>query len=153
MLLTVERFFSDEEATIGVFKVDGKFRCFTLEDEFRSVKVMGETRIPAGLYDVQLRKEGGFHNRYKNHPRIGAVHKGMLHLQNVPGFDYILFHCGNTDEDTAGCVLVGFNGLTEKGVTPRVGRSVDAYLSFYPEIAAVLEAGGNVTVEIIDRDR
>jgi len=153
MLLTIERLFDDGDATLGILRINGKFRCFTLEDEYRAEKIAGETRIPAGFYDVKLRKEGGFHNRYSNHPRIGPIHKGMLHLQNVPGFEWILIHCGNTDEHTAGCLLVGLHGLTEIGGAPKVGRSVDAYVDIYPECAAALESGKNLTVEIIDRDR
>ena len=41
-----------------------EFECYTLEDEYRDVKVMGETCIPEGTYDVKFRKEGGFHSRY-----------------------------------------------------------------------------------------
>lgn len=153
MLITVERFYDDGEATLGILRLGGQFRCFTLEDQYQSEKVAGETRIPTGYYDVKLRMEGGFHQRYSNHPRIGPIHKGMLELQNVPGFTYILIHCGNTDDHTAGCLLVGTTALPEPGGPSKVGRSVDAYMALYPEIAATLEAGGNVTIKIEDRDR
>jgi hypothetical protein len=71
----------------------------------RDVKVKGETRIPAGRYQVTLRTEGGFHSKYSE--KYGEMHKGMLWVRDVPGFEYILIHTGNTDEHTAGCLLVG----------------------------------------------
>lgn len=154
MLVQIERFAAGPDMTLGALYVQGRFRCFTLEDQPQAgAKVPGETRIPAGIYDVKLRTEGGFHQRYANHPRIGNVHKGMLWLQHVKGFEWILIHCGNSDDDTAGCILVGRDALTEPGGEGRLGRSVDAYMDIYPEIAAALLEDRNVTVEIIDRDR
>ena len=97
MKLEVLRFSSESDSTLGLlFDVtDGrKFLCFTLEDEARETKVMGETRIPAGTYKLKLRKEGGYHSRYVK--KYGSMHKGMIHVQDVPGFEWILWHTGNT---------------------------------------------------------
>ena len=109
MKLEVIRFSSQNDSTLGLlFDVTHgrKFLCFTLEDEARDTKVMGETRIPAGIYDLKLRTEGGYHNRFLK--KFGpAFHKGMIWVQNVPNFRWILWHTGNTDEDTAGCLLLG----------------------------------------------
>ena len=108
MKLQVLRFSSESDSTNGLlFDVtEGvKFLAYTLEDEKRDEKVMSETRIPAGTYEVKLRTEGGHHNKYAS--RYGSMHKGMLWLQDVPNFKWILIHCGNTDEHTAGCLLVG----------------------------------------------
>ena len=110
MKLEVLRFSSQNDSTLGIlFDVsDGnkKFLCFTLEDEARDTKVMGETRIPAGIYELKLRKEGGYHQRYTK--KFGTkFHKGMIHVQNVPNFRWILWHTGNTDEHTMGCLLLG----------------------------------------------
>ena len=58
MKITVERFTSDAETTLSTVFVDGKFACFGLEDEYRTEKVAGETRIPAGTYKVGLRNVG-----------------------------------------------------------------------------------------------
>ena len=69
MELEVLRFSSQEDSTNGIlFDVTGgvrKFLCYTLEDEHREDKVMGETRIPSGTYKITLRTTGGFHGRYK----------------------------------------------------------------------------------------
>ena len=154
MLLTLERFYSDTFATLGMLKVNGRFRCFTLEDQYQAgEKVPGKTRIPTGIYDVKLRTEGGFNERYAKRPRIAEIHKGMLWLQHVPNFEYILIHCGNTADDTAGCILVGMQStLTENGGGGTVQRSVDAYVDVYPEIAAALLSDQFVTIEVLDRD-
>ena len=67
MKLEVLRFSSHSDSTLGLlFDVtEGrKFLCFTLEDEARDTKVMAETRIPAGTYELKLRTVGGYHERY-----------------------------------------------------------------------------------------
>ena len=109
MKLEVLRFSSDSDSTLGVLfdtTNERKFLCFTLEDEFREIKISGETRIPAGTYNVTLRTEGGFNQRYND--KFGTdFNKGMLWVRDVPGFEYILIHIGNTDDNTEGCLLVG----------------------------------------------
>lgn len=124
--------------------------CFTLEDEHREVKVMAETRIPCGTYDIKFRTVGGFHNKYSK--RFAGIHKGMLELQDVPNFTYILIHCGNTEEDTAGCLLVGYDPKREKGNNYAVYHSTLAYFDVYPHIASHLDGGGTVSITIIDYD-
>ena len=154
MLLTVERLAGGTESTLGVMRIAGKVRCFTLEDQYREgPKVPGETRIPAGIYDVKLRTEGGFNARYAARDGIKEIHHGMLWLQNVPGFEWILIHCGNTDADTEGCILVGSDAIAHGEGNYALGRSVPAYLDVYPEIASALLRNENVTIEIIDKDR
>ena len=154
MKLKVIRFSSQKDSTSGLlFDVTDttRFLCYTLEDERREEKVMAETRIPAGVYSILLRKEGGFHGRYTK--KYGDMHKGMLHVQDVPNFKWILIHTGNTDEHTAGCLILGDsqenNVLMKDGF---IGRSVQAYKRVYPPIAEALENGEEVTIEYIDLD-
>ncbi len=156
MKYEVLRISSGKDATSGLlFEVNQNKRTFlayTLEDEQRDVKVWGETRIPAGTYKLKLREEGGFHNRYLN--KYGnTFHKGMIHVQDVPGFEYILWHTGNTDEHTAGCLILG-NTQTNNRIAKDgfVGNSVDAYKFVYSRVAAAIEAGLDVEVEYIDFD-
>ena len=149
MKITVSRFLSDDDSTLSTVSVDGKFACFGLEDEYRSEKVPKETRIPAGAYRVGLRTVGGFHNRYRR--KFRSFHRGMLHVQDVPGFTHILIHVGNTDADTAGCLLVG------TGATARVGdisvqSSVEAYRRLYQEVMNAA-AEDTLEMEFIDDDR
>lgn len=153
MRLEVLRFSSQVDSTSGLlFEITDlgrKFLCYTLEDERRVLKVKGETRVPAGTYKIELRKEGGFHQRYTK--KYGGLHIGMLHITNVPNFEYILIHTGNTDEHTAGCLIVGDaqenNILLPDGF---VGKSVNAYKRIYPDIAEAVEKGEEVTITYID---
>ena len=155
MKLEVLRFSSGIDSTSGILfsVVEGvkTFLCYTLEDEYRDNKVYGETRIPAGTYQIQFRTVGGFHQKYS--ARFHDIHKGMLHVTDVPGFDYILIHCGNTDEHTAGCLLVGDtqhnNVVEEDGF---IGRSTAAYKRIYRKVASALEQGEEVTITYIDYD-
>ena len=110
MRLELYRYSSQKDSTFGMmFLVDKEnnkeFLCYTLEDEYRQSKIYGETRIPAKQYYVELRKEGGYNEKYKK--RFADIHEGMLHITNVPNFNWILIHCGNTDDNTDGCILVG----------------------------------------------
>jgi hypothetical protein len=155
MKYEVLRISSGKDSTSGMlFEINnGKrtFLAYTLEDEQRDVKVWGETRIPAGTYKLELRTEGGFHTRYSG--KYGAMHKGMIHVQDVPGFEYILWHTGNTDEHTAGCLILG-NTQTNNRIAKDgfIGSSVDAYKFVYPRVAAAIEAGLDVEVTYIDYD-
>tara|TARA_B100000902_G_scaffold353456_1_gene364908 strand:- start:674 stop:1165 length:492 start_codon:yes stop_codon:yes gene_type:complete len=158
MELEVIRFSSGADSTNGMLfetiqqgnEIDGiwkqkKFLAYTLEDEQRDDKVFGETRIPNGTYELGLRKVGGYHAKYSK--RFDDIHIGMLHVLNVPNFEYILIHCGNTDEHTAGCLLVGDsqenNQITTNGF---IGKSTQAYKRIYPRIASSLERGEKVTI-------
>ena len=98
-----------------------------------------------------LRKVGGYHGRYTK--RFPHIHVGMLHVLDVPGFEYILIHCGNTDEHTAGCLLVGDsqenNQIVKNGF---IGKSTQAYKRVYPLIASALENGEEVSIKYTDFD-
>jgi hypothetical protein len=153
MKLEVLRFSSQDDSTLGVLSdvTDGRrFLAFTLEDEYRETKVAGETRVPAGTYKITLRTVGGFHTKYA--AKYGAMHKGMLWVRDVPGFEFILIHTGNTDEHTDGCLLVG--NTSQENVTRDgfIGESGNAYKRIYPKIAAALELGEEVTITYVDHD-
>ena len=156
MKLEVLRISSQADSTSGIlFDVtDGKrkFLCYTVEDEYRSVKVKHETRIPEGEYKLTLRSEGGFHSRYTS--KYGADwHRGMIYVNNVPNFEYILWHTGNTDESTSGCLILG-DSQTSNLVQSNgfVGSSVNAYKKVYPIVRDAILSGEEVTVEYIDYD-
>lgn len=136
MKLKVERKFLKPEYTIGRLEVDGKYFCDTLEDRVRDLsrekKIPGETAIPAGIYDVVVNISPRFKRKL---PR----------LLNVPGFEGILIHRGNTPEDTAGCILVGENKA--KG---RVINSTPYELRLTEMIERAQSAGESITIEIVE---
>lgn len=121
--------------------------CFTLEDGFRAKKVKGETRIPPGTYDVRFRREGPTHARYLK--RYPDWHDGMLHLQNVPQFRYVLLHVGNEKRDTRGCLLVGLSACTV-GADWELRDSRKAYEKVYPVFANQIRAHGFASLQIKD---
>jgi hypothetical protein len=144
--LTVVRTQFGTDATNGLLFIDGIFECYTLEDQYQAVKVMHETCIPEGTYDIKFRKEGGFHSKYS--ARYKNSHYGMLHLQDVPNFTYILIHSGNTDEHTSGCLIVGETQQDlDLGKDGFIGHSGTAYKKMYAKVAGQLLQGKDVTIE------
>jgi|TARA_R110000796_G_scaffold71797_8_gene162828 hypothetical protein len=148
MELRVIRMYSQDDFTIGALYLENEngreFLCFTLEDEHRDEKVKGETRIPKGKYQITLRTVGGFDKRYEG--KFPKMHKGMLWVRDVPGFEYILIHIGNTEENTAGCLLVG-DSADMKGM---IGRSTNAYKNIYPRISNELLKDNEVWITYED---
>lgn len=135
MKLRVERLWKKPAYTVGRLFVDGKFFCNTLEDTVRDLsnekKVYGKTAIPYGEYRVV----------YNWSPKFG---RNLPRLLNVPAFEGILIHPGNTADDSAGCILVGRN--TE------VGRLTESrYTS--DKLNALIEdaqrGGESITIEIV----
>ena len=135
------------DATNGMMFIDGKFECYTLEDQYQAVKVMHETCIPEGTYKIKFRKVGGFHTKYS--ARYKNAHYGMLELQDVPDFKYILIHSGNTDEHTSGCILTGNTQQDlDLGKDGMIGQSRNAYERMYRKVSAVLLQGKEVSITI-----
>jgi len=149
MKLQVLRTQFGKDATNGLLFIDGVFECFTLEDQYQAVKVMHETCIPEGTYNIEFRKTGGFHSKYTE--RYKNAHYGMLHIQDVPNFTYILIHSGNTDEHTSGCLIVGETqqdlDISESGF---IGHSAKAYQKMYRQVAGQLLMGKKVTIEYLN---
>lgn len=143
MELLVKRKSESKEWTQGELFIDGKFECFTLEDQKQVKKVMHETRIPAGRYRILLRTEGSRHEKYsKKFPRF---HKGMLWLQDVKNFQWILIHIGNTDDDSSGCLLVG-----RKFAEGKLFESTLAYEAMYKKVITAFDRGEDVFITIKD---
>jgi len=123
---------------------DGMWICYTLEDEIREVKIKGETAIPAGKFEIKKRQlgESRLDSRYS---KRFDFYEGQLWLQDVPNFTYVYLHCGNREDQTDGCPLVG---LTRWAKT--VGNSRDAYRKLYPLINDLLNDGHRVFIDIMD---
>tara|TARA_R100000697_G_scaffold62376_1_gene75297 strand:- start:270 stop:743 length:474 start_codon:yes stop_codon:yes gene_type:complete len=150
MLVEVKRYSDNGVTTISGLYINGCFQCFGIEDTERYVKVKHETRIPNGTYDLVLRKEGGFHNRYSK--KFPKIHKGMIAVVNSDNykivtenmtFQYILFHIGNSHKNSSGCYLLNdlVNSKTFVG-----SQSTSAYKRVYPKIANYLEENGKAKI-------
>lgn len=144
--LTLLRTINDDDSTGGVFYIDGDPYCFTCEDQYQETKVKGETRIPEGRYEVKLRKvESGLTRRYRKRYPWFTYH---LHLQNVPGFNYIYIHIGNDDNDTDGCILLGMQQRIMDDGSVEVYSSRDAFKPFYLQALAQLEDGNRMFITV-----
>ena len=147
MKLDVVRTQFGDDATCGILFIDKIFECYVLEDEVRDLKEYAETAIPLGEYEIKFRNVGGFATKYNSRYGIDFHGNGMLELQDVPNFKYILIHTGNTDENTAGCYLVG-NTQQDLDVSKDgfIGSSRNAYEKMYPKVRDALLAGEKVTI-------
>lgn len=142
MKLILERNFPKETYTIGkLYYIDEdtqakRYICDTLEDTDRrldssmsedaikKLKVYAETAIPTGTYQVSLNVVSPKYSKRKYYKDLcgGKVPR----LLNVKGYDGVLIHIGNTNKDTAGCILVG-----ENMVKGRVINSTKAFEKLY----------------------
>lgn len=119
-----------EERTLGKLYINKEFFCSTIEDKYRDLskekKVYGETCIPFGTYKVIINMS----------PKYGRL---MPRLLDVPHFDGILIHSGNTEQDSAGCILVG----------KRSGQKVINSRDTFNRLFARLEKYSNIKIEIV----
>lgn len=143
VVFTLQRKSSKDDYMHGdIFAPDGEWVCHTLEDESREIKVPGETALFAGKFKILLRPlgESRLDERYTKHFHF---YEGQLWLQDTPQFTYTYLHCGNDDDDTDGCVLVGLLRFVSS-----IGRSRDAYRVLYPLMLKELKAGNDLYLDI-----
>lgn len=153
MKLWLERFGYGKDSTLGRLSIDNDgtilHECFTIEDERREMKVPGETCIPPGVYEIVLRTEGGLHEKYRQ--RFPEMHKGMLWLQNVPGFTFVYLHVGNDDDDTEGCPLTVTTPVVTADGEFVGGESVKAYKAMYMKVAEAMDKGETVVITVSEK--
>lgn len=108
MKLDLKRIFKGPLYTIGNLYIDGAYFCNTLEDPHRpdGIKIQGDTCISEGTYKIIINMS----NRFK---------KLMPLLLNVPNFEGIRIHSGNTAANTSGCILVGQNKVKGKVINSK----------------------------------
>lgn len=149
MKLLLKRIAKRENYTIGRLYIDGKYFSDTLEDtdrglsssisleQIKKIKIKGQTAIPTGTYNVDMNTVSPrFCNCSWAKPYGGKVPR----LQNVPGYEGVLIHPGNTDKNTSGCVLVGKN--TVKG---QVTSSQDTFKKL---MGVLIKDKNNITITI-----
>lgn len=153
MELRLNRRYKGPKYTIGNLYIDDIYFCDTLEDIDRGItsstsledisrkKVYGQTAIPTGTYKVNLNVVSPkFKDRSWAKPYGGKVPR----LMNVPGFEGVLIHPGNTDSDTSGCILVGKNTV--------VGKVMESTVTFNGLMKKLLEAkakGESIQINIV----
>ena len=148
MHVEVLRYKTTRSSTLGIMLINGRMEGYTCEDTRNFEKVAGETRIPAGTYEVKLRNEGGMTKRYGD--KYPTIHRGMLWLQGVPGFSWVYIHVGNTASASEGCILVGDDPNSAVEEDAFVGSSGNAYKRIYPALADAIESGEGVQVSVRD---
>lgn len=117
MRVQLKRIAAHEDGTFGVMLVDGVPFCVTLEEEQGGNKK--DTAIPAGKYKVKAYS--------------GTKFKGVFILLDVPGRSAILIHWGNTEDNTAGCILLG-KEYGKVGNKFGILRSIDAFTAFKSKV-------------------
>jgi heme-degrading monooxygenase HmoA len=130
--LRLERLDREPAYTSGRLLVDEVFECWVLEDPVREgPKVHGETAIPEGTYAVLLT----FSNRFQ---------KVMPQIMDVPGFEGIRIHAGNTVEQTEGCLLVG-----NKRAGATIIDSRAAYKALFNKLQDAHDRQEPITIEVM----
>jgi len=152
----IQRFSDNRDCTLGlIFKkiTDGNgerlhFEGYSLEDEYRAVKEMKETRIPAGFYTLGLQtietpKTLQYRTKY-------PWFKKHIEILNVKDFKGVYIHIGNKDEDTDGCILLGDTANNNNVTTGEITTSTICFQRFYSVVYELLSKGQKVHLEIRD---
>ena len=120
MELLLKRTALKDTYTIGKLYVNGTYFCDTIEDKVRDLNKDGDlndvgegkipslTAIPYGKYEITLKVQSPKYSLRTNYNWCNGY---LPRLINVPHFDGILIHAGNTAEDSAGCIIVGENKI------------------------------------------
>lgn len=153
MEIKVDRKWKKDTYTIGNLYINGKLFCNTLEDKDRGLKqtdslvsiqqrkVYGETAIPVGQYEIAMNIVSPKYSAVKWYKDLcnGKVPR----LLNVPGFEGVLMHTGNTALDSYGCLLIGKN--TIKG---KITQSKDTFKELYKEMKIAYDKGERIYITI-----
>lgn len=132
------------------------FFCHTLEDESQTVKVKGETRIPAGLYELKIRKEDTplTVKHRKAYSQIGWFknNPGWFHIEitNIQGFSGVYVHAGNKESHTEGCLLLGRNIGNNTLAPAELQNSIIEVSRFYEIVYPILNGNHKCFIEIRD---
>lgn len=142
----LQRLSDNRDCTIGAFlKVTATKKLllqgYSLEDEYREEKISAETRIPAGKYEIVINPvDTPLTKKYQT--KYNWFHKHLM-LKDVPNFIGVYFHIGNTDADTAGCILIGDN-VDNNVIGPgSISNSTACFMRFYKELYPFLDVKGN----------
>lgn len=129
--VVIQRAWSDYRATLGMIKILDHDHppIFTLENPLRATSV--DSRIPGGEYICT--------------PYSGTKYQDVYLVKDVPGRSAILFHWGNFERHTEGCILLGL-GSGMMNAEPAVMQSRDAFAIFRAVIGKE-----NFNLQVVDR--
>ncbi len=147
----VFRYSDNGDSTLSFMVLGKELFCYGIEDEFRKVKIAGETRIPEETYRLGIHEETT--SLTLNYQEKYDWFDKHIEILNIKGFDNVYIHIGNYDEDTAGCYLIGDKpniNTIEKGM---IQSSTDTFKRFYKLIYPLLLMKKEVTIQFIDMDR
>ena len=141
MELTLKRIALRSEYTIGKLYVDGEYVCDAIEDTVRDldkdgkfangeVKIPGKTAIPYGRYEITMKVKSPKYSNFSKYSWAKKYDGCLPRLLNVPHFDGVLIHVGNSALDSEACVLVGENKVVGKVINSvnTFRRLMDDYL-------------------------
>jgi hypothetical protein len=147
--VTVLRYLDDGQTSLGLLFLKNRFFAYTLEDTFREDKVAGQTRVPAGTY--QLKFNPTLTPLTKNYQKRFPWFTYHLEIEDIKGFDNVYVHIGNTHQDTQGCILIA-DGVTTTSPEKMITDSRRAFQRFYQKISALLQVGEKVSIRILDEN-
>lgn len=133
---------STNNSTLSVLKLDGTNIGYVIEDEYRGVKIAGETRISAGMRELKIRKElTPLTRRYRS-----KFDWFEYHIEIIGVFDFtdIYVHIGNFESDTDGCPVIGNDASLTDGGDFRNKYSTDLYKKWYIATYKALKEGKRV---------
>ena len=141
MELILKRIALRSEYTIGKLYVNGEYVCDTIEDTVRDldkdgkfangeVKIPGKTAIPYGRYEITMKVKSPKYSNFSKYSWAKKYDGYLPRLLNVPHFDGVLIHVGNSALDSEACVLVGENKVVGKVINSvnTFRRLMDDYL-------------------------
>ena len=149
MELELRRIAKKDTYTIGKLYIDGKYFCDTLEDKDRGLsqalsleenkgrKVAGVTAIPTGRYLVRMDIVSP---KYSKRAQYAFCEGKVPRLINVPAYQGVLIHIGNSSYDTDGCILVGKNTV--------VGRVLESTVTFKALYERMKEAKDDIYITV-----
>lgn len=141
------RYNHDEESTQSILSVDGAFECHVLEDQRQIDKVSGETRIPEGTYEIGFKETlTPLTEKYRAKFNWFDQH---LEIKDVPEFENVYIHIGNSDKHTEGCLLVADRAWNDPNdYNAYQSESTPAFARLYQRITSSLISGEKVTLTI-----
>ena len=152
MNLLLKRIAKKQLYTIGKLYIDGQYFCDTIEDvdrglnqsmslsQIQQIKIKDQTAIPTGTYQIDMNTVSPKYSNYAKYYWAKPYGAKLPRLINVPGYQGILIHVGNTQKDTSGCIIVGQNKV--------VGKVINSTIIMQKLMTKLLSSKDKITITI-----